>query len=286
MRTVCDARRGHIASEWLPPLLGLLLLCVPTFYDLAATLWEGVDTQWPVILAIIVWLVWRERRSFLEARTPSAPAIGIAVLVLGLLLYVVGRSQEIPIVEVGALVPILGGTLLAMRGLAALRGLWFPLMFVVFLVPLPASFVDALTGPLKQLVSVGAERVLYAAGYPVGRSGVVLEVGQYRLLVADACSGLNSMISLSALGLLYLYLVRRPSWLHNAIIVASILPIAFIANVVRVLLLALVTYYYGDAAAQSFLHGVAGLILVTAALLLVLALDGGLTRVVRARPTS
>jgi exosortase B len=284
VRAVLDAgSRCSVALEWLPVLAGLLLLYVPTFYDLAHTVWQVDEPQGPLILAIIAWVTWRERRVLLDAHTRAAPVAGIALLVPGLLLYVLGRSQEIPVVEVGALAPILAGVLLAMRGWPAVRVLWFPLLFVVFLVPLPPSFVDTLTGPLKQQVSASAEYLLHAARYPVARSGVVLEIGQYQLLVADACSGLNSMISLSALGLLYLYLVRHRSWLHNAIVAASILPIAFSANVVRVAILSLVTYHFGDAAGQGFLHGAAGLVLVMAALLLILGLDAGLTRVVRTR---
>lgn len=285
MHTAQDVYGDRDTRRWLPVLAGLLLLLVPTFYKLAAALRQGDDTQWPLILAIIIWLVWRERHAFLDP-SPSSPTTGITILVFGLLLYVVGRSQEIPIAEVGAFAPILAGTLLAMSGPAVLRRLWFPLLFLVFLVPLPASLVDALTGPLKQMVSAATEHVLYAAGYPVGRSGVVLEIGQYRLLVADACSGLNSMISLSALGLLYLHLVRRRSWLHNAIVTVSILPIAFSANVVRVVALALITYNYGDAAGQGFLHVGAGLVLVMSALMIILAFDAGLTWVVRSKRTA
>jgi exosortase len=106
------------------------------------------------------------------------------------------------------------------------RAFWFPILFIAYLVPLPGFFVDAMTLPLKQVVSQNAARFLYAAGYPVAQDGVILIVGQYHLLVADACSGLNSMFSLSAVGLLYLYLMRRKSWLHNAVILASLLPVA------------------------------------------------------------
>ena len=164
-----------------------------------------------------------------------------------------------------------------------MRAMWFPLLFVAFLVPFPAVYVDAVTGPLKQAVSAIAGQLLYAAGYPVARNGVILSIGQYRLLVADACSGLNSMISLSALGLLYLYLVRRKSWLHNALVLMSILPVAFAANVVRVLVLVLVTYYLGDEAGQGFLHGAAGVVLVMAALIIVFALDTFLARILKPR---
>lgn len=270
--------------EWLPVAAGLLALYVPTFYDLASTLWQEDDhAHGPIILAVIVWLVWRERAALLAAPARNARTAGFALLVLGLLFYVVGRSQEINVFQVGALAPILAGVLLAMRGWTAVRIFWFPLMFILFLIPFPSVFVDAVTGPLKQNVSAVAETILYAAGYPIGRSGVMLTIGQYQMLVADACSGLNSMFSLSALGLLYLYLVQRGSVLHNALVVASILPIAFAANIIRVLALILVTYHFGDAAGQGFLHGAAGMVLVMAALVLLLVFDGVLSRLVRPR---
>lgn len=286
MSIVLDAklRPGAAALDWLPVAVGLLLLYVPTFYKLGTTLWLTEDhAQGPIILAVVVFLFWRRRDAFLCAPARAARGTGLALLVLGLLVYVVGRSQGINLFEVGSLLPVLAGTLLLMRGWEALRAMWFPVLFVVFLIPFPDVFVDALTGPLKQNVSALAEQFLYAAGYPVARNGVVLTVGQYQMLVADACSGLNSMFSLSALGLLYLYLMGHKSRLHNAVVVASILPIAFIANVVRVIVLVLVTYHLGDEAGQGFLHGAAGLLLVMVALLIVLVLDGSLSKLFKQR---
>ena len=97
---------------------------------------------------------------------------------------------------------------------------------------------------------------------------------QYQLLVADACSGLHSMFSLTAMGLLYLYLMRHTSVPRNLIIMAAILPIAFIANIVRVMVLILVTYHLGNEAGQGFLHGFAGIMLFVIGLLFLFALDG------------
>jgi exosortase B len=269
---------------WAPVGLGLLVLYVPTFYDLASTLWQEDDhAHGPIILAVLVWLFWRQRESLIAGVHAPARATGLALLVFGLLLYVLGRSQEINVFQIGALAPILAGVLLAMRGWEAARALWFPLLFALFLIPFPNVFVDAVTGPLKQAVSAVAEQILHAAGYPIGRTGVVLTVGPYQLLVADACSGLNSMFSLSALGLLYLYLMQRKSVIHNAVVVASILPIAFAANIIRVILLILITYHFGDEAGQSFLHGAAGIALVMAALVFLLALDGVLSTLIRPR---
>jgi exosortase B len=276
-------RVAGLWTEWLPILAGLLALYAPVFFELTATTWQTDEHgHEPIILAVVVWLIWSKRSALINSGTP-APSAGLALLLSGLLFYVLGKTLDITIFEVSALVPILAGVVVAMRGWQCVKALWFPLAFIVFMVPLPGVFVDALTGPLKQQVSEIAEQLLYAVGYPVGRTGVLLTIGQYQLLVADACSGLNSMFSLSALGLLYLYGVRRKSWLHNALIIGSILPIAFAANVIRVLVLVLITYYFGDAAGQGFLHGAAGMVLVMAALLILLVLDGLIPRLLATR---
>jgi exosortase len=115
--------------------------------------------------------------------------------------------------------------------------------------------------------------VLHAAGYPIARSGVIITVGQYQLLVADACSGLRSMFSLAALGTLFMYMMARESRVHNALMLASIIPVAMISNIVRVIALVLVTYHFGDEAGQGFLHGAAGMVLMLVALAAFFALD-------------
>ena len=115
--------------------------------------------------------------------------------------------------------------------------------------------------------------MLYSLGYPVGRSGVILTVGPYQLLVADACAGLNSMFTLEALGLLYMNLMHYTSLARNATLAVLLIPIAFAANIVRVMILVLVTYHLGDAAGQGFVHGFAGLVLFLVALVMMLAVD-------------
>lgn len=270
--------------EWLPVLAGLLVLYVPTFHGLATGLWRlDEHAHGPIVLAIIAWLIWRQRAALLSAPVRPAVVPGFALILFGLLVYVLGRALGITMFEVGALSPILAGALLAMRGWSALRALWFAILFVAFMVPLPGIFVDALTGPLKQSVSEITVRMLYPLGLPISRDGVIITIGQYQLLVADACSGLNSMFSLSALGLLFMYLAARRSLLHNAAMLASILPMAFAANIVRVTVLILVTYYFGDDAGQGFLHGASGMVLILSALGALLLLDAFLSRTVKPR---
>ncbi len=259
----------------------------PTYWDLAGGIWQSDDQfHGVIILVVIAWLIWDQRLAVVAQPVAPRTVSGSLLFGFGLLLYILGRSQDILLFEVGAQIPVLAGALLILQGSSALRALWFPILYFVFMVPLPGVLVDAMTGPLKQWVSVIAEHLLYAAGYPVARSGVTLSVGQYQLLVADACSGLNSMFSLSALGLLYMYFMARKSWLHNGFMLVSILPIAFIANIVRVIVLVLVTYHLGDEAGQGFLHGLAGMVLIIAALLFLFLLDAVLRRLTfRAKAT-
>lgn len=281
-----------IIKTWWPVILGLLVLYAPTYWTLAHGLWhEDAHAHGPIVLIVSLFLIWQKREVFVSASTENrsggAQATwGWALLIVGLLAYALGRSQQILLFEVGSQIPVILGALLITIGFRSVRALWFALFFLLFIIPLPGFIVDAATGPLKQYISVIAEQVLYAAGYPIARSGVMLTVGQYQLLVADACSGLHSMFSLSAMGLLYLYLMQHTSATRNLIIMAAILPIAFVANVVRVMVLILVTYHLGDEAGQGFLHGFAGIMLFVIGLVGLFVLDGLLGLIFPDQPRS
>lgn len=260
-------------AEWFPALLGLVVLFVPTYVDLARTLWASEDqAHGPIILAVALFFFWHKRREIRELSPVSAGA-GWPLFVCGLLLYILGRSQDILLFEVGSQIPVVAGLLLILRGWAAIRILWFPLLFLIFMVPLPGAVVDTLTLPMKMGVSWAAEHILYSLGYPISRSGVILQIGQYKLLVADACAGLHTLFTLEALGLLYLHVVRHESLVRNVSLAVAIIPISFTANTIRVIALTLITYIYGDEAGQGFLHGFAGMVLFISALVLIIVLD-------------
>jgi exosortase len=120
---------------------------------------------------------------------------------------------------------------------------------------------------------------MHAAGYPIGRSGVILTVGPYQLLVADACAGLNSMFTLEALGLLYMNLMGYTDRLRNVLLAVLVIPIAFVANVIRVIVLILVTYHLGDEAGQGFVHDFAGMLLFGVGLVMLFITDAWLGRI-------
>jgi exosortase B len=282
MPRASSAALGPQSLPWLMALAGFAAMYVPVYWWAANSIWQSDEHgHGPIILAVLAWLFWTLRTAIAGADDGPGRWLGWPVLGLGLLIYAVGRAFSISILELGSQPFVVAGVLLVMKGLPALRVAWFAVAYFVFMVPLPGVFVDAVTGPLKQWVSMIVENVLYGVGYPIARTGVIISIGQYQLLVADACSGLNSMFSLAALGTLFMYIMKRSSRLHNALMLASILPIAFAANIVRVITLVLVTYHLGDEAGQGFLHGAAGIVLMMAALLFFFVLDWLLGRVLR-----
>jgi exosortase B len=258
----------------VPLLLGLCALYIPTYMMLSQTVWVSDEQgHGPIILAVSLWLMWSKRAEYEALEAKPATMAGFLSLAFGLFAYLVGRTQQLDTIEVGSQIFVLGGLFLLMKGWQAVRLMAFPLFFLIFMVPLPSVLVQIITVPLKMAVSWCAEAILHYAGYPVSRTGVILTVGQYQLLVADACAGLNSMFTLEALGLLYLNLMNYQSMKRNIAMAILVIPIAFFANIIRVMILVLVTFHFGDEAGQGFVHDFAGMVLFMVALILILATD-------------
>ena len=273
--------RGGVQALW-PLWLGLGVMVLPTWWDLAQSIWP-TDEQGhgPVILMVVAWLAWAARHD-IAALPPRRDALsGWSLFGLGLLMFVLGRSQSILTFEMLAHIILFAALMLLFRGAPGLRRIAFPLFFMLFMVPLPEALVATVTAPLKSAVSAVAGSLLFHMGYPVGRAGVVLMIGQYQLLVADACAGLTSMFTLEAIGLLYLHIRRYRSALRNTMLALLLVPIAFGANIIRVVVLVLVTYHFGDAAGQGFVHGFAGVLLFVVATLLMMLVDRGLGLFIR-----
>lgn len=265
---------------WWPLVVGLLVLYVPTYYALSHGLWQTSDqAHGPIVLLVILFLFWEKRESFFNhSEDKKYPFLGGLLICIGLLSYVLGRSQGIIMLDLGSQIPLLSGLILALLGWRSLCKLWFPIFFIVFLLPLPLA---PLTLPMKMAVSYVTETVLFWFDYPIARSGVILHIGQYQLLVADACAGMHTLISLEALGLLYLNLVKHDSAIRNIVLAALIIPISFTANVIRVISLTLITYYFGDEVGQGFVHGFAGMLLFIVALIIIMTVDSLIQLIVK-----
>ncbi len=271
-----DARTALMAllrSHW-PLALGISAILIPTLAQLASEVWSTeAGVHGPIVLATGTWLVaraWPEVKNLIR---PGNPVIGWALLFCSLLVYVAGRAFSFISLEAAAAIGALLGMIWLYLGPAVLKRLWFPIFYLCFMIPLPGWLIDTVTAPLKNFISVSATHLLYAVGYPIAREGVTLYIAQYQLLVEDACAGLNSIISLTSISLFYIYLLHNASWRYSMLLVAWILPAAMLANLVRVIMIVLITYYFGNEAAQGFLHGTAGLIMFVVALLFIFAVD-------------
>lgn len=254
-----------------------LILFSPTYHYSFLHNWSREDqSHGLIVLFIVIYLLWTKLPTLVlkPSISLSEQMIGWLVTALGLVVFVIGRSQNILILDLGAQIPVLLGGLILLSGFSGAKKLWFPLFFMLFMLPIPQAFLTQVTLPMKIAVSTVAEWVIYQTSQiPIAREGVMLFVDQYRLFVADACAGVHTLISLEALGLLYLDLVKSQSVWRNVILALLVIPISFTANVIRVIILILITYYFGNAVAQGFIHEYAGLVLFLVALSLILLTD-------------
>jgi len=256
-------------------VVGALALFVPTIASLGAGPWsteQGVHG--PLVLATGIWLIFRRGDEVRALATPGSFGLAVVAILGAAAAYAFGRAFDFITIEVAAMLFAFGAVAYSFVGGAVLRLMWFPILYLAFMIPIPGSFLDVVTQPLAA--------ALGGVGYPVARVGVTIYVAQYQLLVEDACAGLNSLISLTAIGLFYVYVMRNSNVRYSALLLALVVPIAILANCVRVAALVLLTYYFGDAVAQGFLHKFAGMVTFTSALLLIFLIDALLTPV-RAR---
>jgi exosortase len=227
----------------------------------------------PLVLATGIWALWRELNASKVQARPGALIPSLLLLGLMLGLFAVARITGVLEVEAFAMYGALISGAYLLWGSALLRAIWFPLVYLAFTLPPPDTVVTAVTQPIKIAISEGAVSLLYLLGFPVASSGVTIQIGQYQLLVAAACAGLNSIVTLTALCVFYVYLRHRSNPIAFVVIALAAIPVAIISNFVRVIVLVLVTYYLGDAAAQGFLHEFAGLLMFSVALLTIFGID-------------
>lgn len=268
-------------------LAGTAAMAIPAVLSLAQQSWgtEG-GAHGPIVLGTSAWLFWRAWPELMEQAQPARGAIPLVFLGVALPFYVFGRAYDFLFVEAGALYMWLCALFLMHFGSAAMQAHWFLFVYAAFLIPLPGWLLDALTQPLKALVSAMSTELMQAAGIPVSREGVTLYVGPYQLLVEDACAGLNSLVGLISISLFYIYVLRAAGWRYSLLLAGLILPVAVFSNMVRIALLVLLTWFAGDAVAQGFLHNSAGLFTFILALGLIIFLDSILVRFVAPRETA
>jgi exosortase len=240
---------------------------LPTYLKLAGGAWRTEqEGHGPLIMLAAAWLAWqqRDRVRDIELRI---------ILLLSLLVMAITRSQDIPMIEAASQIPVLLGCLLLVGGWPLARVFAFPLAFLVFSIPPPTWLLDAFTVPLKVWISDIVSNGLYNLGYPVAQNGAMIMIGSYELMVKDACSGINSIFALSAIGIFYVHEFVGDNLVRKLILIVSIIPITIVANIFRVVALVLGSYYLGVDRIEGLFHDLTGISLFVFALLLFFLLD-------------
>lgn len=273
--------------EWLANValaIGCAALVLPTLVEVATKTWTREQGgHGPLVLATGVWAVWRELKGKdVQVRAGKLSA-GLPILAFSLAIFVLARITGILEIEAFAMYGSAIAAAYLLLGGTVMRAIWFPLVYLAFALPPPDSVVTFVTQPIKIAISSWAVSALRLLGYPVASSGVTIQIGQYQLLVAAACAGLNSIVTLTALCLFYVYLRHRSNPVAFIVVALAAIPVAIVSNFIRVLTLVLITYHFGDAAAQGFVHDFAGLLMFSVALLTIFAVDQLVTPAVARR---
>lgn len=205
-----------------------------------------------IIPFLSAFLIWRQRGEL--QRLPFVGSwLGLLVIAAGFALGVVGKLTTMQTFEHYAFLLVLYGLVLALTGPAVFRRLWVPLLILVFALPLPSIFDNALSLKLQLLSSVIGMWVIRAAGITVLLEGNVIDLGSYQLEVAEACSGLRYLYPLMTLAFLIVYMLRGPIWKRLLIFFCAI-PITVLMNSLRIGFIGITVEYWGPQMAQGVLH--------------------------------
>ena len=234
---------------------------------------SSADASYGVALvAVALLLAWRRRAIFLSRLQPhSSPIVGLAALAFALALYVVGIIGADVFVTRVSSVFVLAGMIGFLAGPAATRVVAAPLFFLLLAIPPPTLVVTAVTLPLQVVASQIAEATLVLVGVPVVRDGNLLRLPSTTLAVAEACSGLRSLVSLGALAVVLAWAADL-SWTKRAVVVAASVPIAVALNGLRVAVTGVACQVWGRAAAADPWHSLTGLLTFAASLLVLLSI--------------
>ncbi len=275
---VVQSAEARPLSRYVWPALlvaSVLAAYFPTLLALIDGPWQTEqEGHGPLIMAASLWWIWQSRASLRSVEVSPAPIAGWAILLCGLILMYLARIQQgLVTIEMASLLPVVVGCILLTAGWPTLRILAFPVGFLIFAVPMPDWLVDAATVPLKVFISNTVTQVLYSAGFPVAQNGVMIMIGSYQLLVKDACSGMNSIFALSAIGVFYAYAFRWQEKLRSVLLLLAIIPITILANFVRVFTLVLIAYYGGPDLLEGVVHDMTGIGLFVVAVILMYMFD-------------
>src|SRR5262245_32478793 len=267
--------RRASAGPWTPLLFAVVLGA------LYADILRGLVVQWwddpnyshgflvPFLSGFIAW----QRRDRLRATPRRGTWIGLIVLMAGLAALLLGDLAGEMFLMRSSLVMVLAGLILFHLGTVAFRLLVFPLLFLLFMVPLPGTLFYAVAFPLQNLAARDAAWTLDLLGVPVLLDGNVIHLSQLSLGVTEACSGIRSLMSLLAVAVAWAALTLPGIWAMLGL-VASVIPITVLANASRVVSTGLIAQRFGIEYAEGFFHTFSGWVIFLVAFVCLLGVHG------------
>lgn len=230
-----------------------------------------------LIIPIALYLVW-ERRAQLAAAVPQPSWMGLVLFAGGILILLAGLWGSELFLSRIALIPVIAGIVWFVLGWNHLKVLVFPIAFLLLMIPIPSIIFNQIAFPLQMFASRVGEWAISTAGIPVLREGNVLYLANTTLEVAEACSGIRSLVSLITLGVVYGYFMDPRGWVR-VLIVASAIPVAILANGARVAGTGMAAHWIGEEAAQGFFHEFSGWIVFLFAFVMILVIQKFIVKV-------
>jgi exosortase len=241
------------------------VLYAPVFSNLYTMRWDTVDyTHAYFILPISLWLTWRKRKEIKEICQHSNPnrnnLKGFFILILGTLMFIFSWRQDYVFIQALSLIPFLLGLTGYLYGKSMVKLLSFPILYLLLLVPPPFGILDSITLPMRHGIYVLTEKIFFLLHYPISREGLLLTIGYNDIFMGAPCSGFRSLITMFSLVLVYVY-ISKGNLSKKLILTSFIIPMALLGNLVRVITLCLITFYFGEEAGQGFFHNFSGIVI-------------------------
>ncbi len=241
------------------------ILYYPLFSNLYNMRWDTVDYSHAYfILPLSLWLAWRKRGEIKnisqETRLDKKNVSSFFILLLGILMFIFGLRQDYIFIQTLSLIPLLFGLIGFLYGGKMVITLSFPVLYLLLLVPPPFGIIDSITLPMRHGISVLTEKILFFLNYPISRKGLLLTIGYNDIFMGAPCSGFRSLITMFSLILVYVY-ISKGNLSKKLILTAFIIPMALLGNLLRVITLCLITFYFGEEAGQGFFHNFSGIVI-------------------------
>lgn len=260
MNTANLAKNPKVMAQIVICLAALGLLYYPVFLSLVKDWIHLPDFSHGFLIPFIsLYFIW-ERFKKADAEIVFPSNFGFVVMLAGLMLLFIGNAGAESFSMRISFIVVLSGIILFLLGWKYMNLFIFPILFLIFMIPIPSIILDKITFPMQIFASKVATGALYLLNIPVLREGNIIYLVNTTLEVAEACSGIRSLISLLALGTVFSYFSQK-RMLRRLLLVLSCFPIAIIVNAFRVSATGILANYYGTEAAEGFFHGFSGYIL-------------------------